>query len=82
MSAESVVITVIGSSVAEPGCLSRISEPNFSNPDPGSKSFRIPDLDPHQRISVFLALKTVEHKDQGVSQTVAELINCNWCITL
>jgi hypothetical protein len=27
-----------------------IPDPNFSIPNPGSKIFRIPDLDPHQRI--------------------------------
>jgi hypothetical protein len=38
------------SNVADPGCLSRIPEPNFSIPDPGSNRFRI--LDPHPRILV------------------------------
>jgi hypothetical protein len=30
-----------------------VRKPNFSIPDPGSKRFRIPDPDQHQRISVF-----------------------------
>jgi hypothetical protein len=44
-------------SVADPGCLSRIPDPNFSIPDSGSKRFRIPDRDPHPRIQVFLTQK-------------------------
>jgi hypothetical protein len=52
------------SSIADPGCLSRIPESNFSIPYPGfwiqgPKRFGIPDPDPHQRIEGFLALKTV-----------------------
>jgi hypothetical protein len=34
-------------SVADPGCLSRIPDPNFSIPDP----------DPHQGIYIFLTQK-------------------------
>ncbi len=30
-------------SVADPGCLSRIPDPNFSISDPGSKTIKIPD---------------------------------------
>jgi hypothetical protein len=45
-------------SVANPGCLSRILDPNFSIPDPGSR-FRIRDLDPQQSIEVFLTQKIV-----------------------
>jgi hypothetical protein len=30
-----------------------IPDPNFSLPDPGSKRFRIPDPNPHQRVSIF-----------------------------
>ncbi len=55
--------------VADPGCLSRIPDPNFipsgsririfSIPDSGSKRFRIPALDPHQRILVFLTQRIV-----------------------
>ncbi len=37
-------------SVADPGCLNRIPDPNFSIPYPVSKRFRIPAPDPHQRI--------------------------------
>jgi hypothetical protein len=40
-------------SVADPGCLSRIPDTNNSIPDPGSKRLRIPDLDPHRRLSIF-----------------------------
>jgi hypothetical protein len=51
-------IFVIFCSVA---CLSRIPNPGSEFfhpiPDPGSKIFRTPDLDPHQRIHVFLTLK-------------------------
>jgi hypothetical protein len=36
-----------------------IPDPNFSIPDPGLKRCRIPDPDPHQRVQVFLAIKTV-----------------------
>jgi hypothetical protein len=39
--------------VADPGCLCRIPELDFSRPDPGSRSKifqRIPDPDPHKRI--------------------------------
>ncbi len=43
-----IIYTVLISSVADPGCLSRIPDPNFSIQDPGSKKFWIPD--PHQRI--------------------------------
>jgi hypothetical protein len=39
-------------SVEDPGYLSQI-------PDPGSKIFRIPDPDPHQRIEVYLTRKIV-----------------------
>jgi hypothetical protein len=46
--------TLVASSVADPGCLSRNLDPNFSIPDPGSKRFRIPD--PHHRIQVALKL--------------------------
>jgi hypothetical protein len=38
----------IRTGVADPGCLSQISDPNFSIPDPGSTGFRNPD--PHPRI--------------------------------
>jgi hypothetical protein len=47
------------SSVADPKCLSRIPDPNFSIPDPGSKRFLIPNPDPHKKCLVFIALKTV-----------------------
>ncbi len=39
-------------SVANPGCLYRIPDPNFSIPDPESTVKKIPDPDPHQRIKV------------------------------
>jgi hypothetical protein len=47
-----LVFFLVPISVADPGCLSRIPDPHFSIPDPGSRSkrFRIPDSDPHQRI--------------------------------
>jgi hypothetical protein len=44
---------------ANPGCLSRITDPNFSIQDPGSKRFWIPDPDRHQRINVYLTQKIV-----------------------
>jgi hypothetical protein len=37
-------------SVADPGCLSWISDPNFFHPGSRVKRFRIPDPDSHQRI--------------------------------
>ncbi len=40
-------------------CGSGIPDPNVSVPDPGSKRFQILDPDPHQRIYVFLTIKTV-----------------------
>jgi hypothetical protein len=42
-------------------CGSRMFVPdqNFSTPDPGSRRFRIPDQDPHQRIKAFLTQKIV-----------------------
>ncbi len=43
-----IVVGFTVPSVADPGCLSRIQGPNFSIPDPGSKRFRLPHLDPHQ----------------------------------
>ncbi len=51
--------TMLFHSVADPECLFRIPDPdqNFSIPDPGSKRSRIPDPDPHQRISAFLTPK-------------------------
>jgi hypothetical protein len=33
----------LGSSVADPGCLSRIPDPNVSIPDPGFRVKKIPD---------------------------------------
>jgi hypothetical protein len=38
------------SGVTDQGCLTRMSNPNFSIPYSGSKKFRIPDPDPRQRI--------------------------------
>jgi hypothetical protein len=43
-------------SVADPGCLSWIPDPNFFHPGPrkqGQKDFRIPDPDLHQRNKIF-----------------------------
>ena len=37
------------------------------DPDPGSKRFRIPDPDLHQRIEVFLTLKTVSNLSENLS---------------
>jgi hypothetical protein len=37
--------------------LCSVADPTFSIPDPGSRRFRIPDPDPHQRISVFKSNK-------------------------
>jgi hypothetical protein len=37
-------------------------------PDPGSKRFRIPDPNPHQRIQVFLALKIVSKLSEKCSE--------------
>jgi hypothetical protein len=51
--------TVIRVQCCGPGMF--IPDPNFSIPDLGSKRFRIPDSDSHQRISVFLTLKTVSN---------------------
>jgi hypothetical protein len=44
------MISLVYNSVADPGCLSRIPDPTFSIPDPGSElsPSRIPD--PHKRI--------------------------------
>jgi hypothetical protein len=45
-------------SVADPKCLSRIQIFPSRISEPGSKRFRIPDTDPHQRIEVvFLTQK-------------------------
>ena len=45
-------------SKTDPGCLSRILDPNISipDPDPGSKSHLMSDLDPHQTFEYFLTL--------------------------
>ncbi len=51
------VLAYLIGSVAGLGCLSGIAMEKF--PDPGSKRFRIPNPNPHQRIQVFLALKIV-----------------------
>jgi hypothetical protein len=40
-------------SVADPGSLSRIRDPNFSIPDQESKRFRIPDPDPHKEFKYY-----------------------------
>ncbi len=40
----------LGDSVADPGCLSRIPDPIFSIPDPGSELSPSGIPDPHQRI--------------------------------
>jgi hypothetical protein len=42
-------LLAISNSVADPGRLSRIPDPNSSIPDPGTKRFP----DPHQRIKYF-----------------------------
>jgi hypothetical protein len=36
-------------------------------PDPASKRFRVSDPDPHQRIQVFLTLKTVSKLSENLS---------------
>ncbi len=36
-----------------------IPDPNFSIPDPGFNIKKIPDPDPHQRVTVFLTPKIV-----------------------
>ncbi len=41
--AGTVLLVTILTSVTDPGCLSRILDPNFSIPDPGSKVKKIPD---------------------------------------
>ncbi len=45
---------MVRGSVADPGCLS------------WSRGFRIPDPDPHQRIKVFLTLKTVSKLSEKI----------------
>jgi hypothetical protein len=50
---------VLKFSVADPGCLSRIPDPNFSVPDSGSRVKMIQDPDPHKRIKIFLTKKIV-----------------------
>ncbi len=37
-------------SVADPGCVYRIPDPNFSIPDADCRVKKIPDPDPHKRI--------------------------------
>jgi hypothetical protein len=46
-------------SVADPGCLPRIPDPNFPIPDPGPRLKKIPIPAPHQSIKVFLTQKIV-----------------------
>ena len=59
---------VRNTSVADPGCFTRITDPNFSIPDPGSKRFQIPDPHPHQRMSVFLTPKTISKLSENVQE--------------
>jgi hypothetical protein len=47
----SAILLLLVISVADSGCLFRIPAPNFSIPDPGSKSFRFPD--PHENLSIL-----------------------------
>ncbi len=44
------VVNKITISVADPGCLSQIPDPNFSMLDHGSRTKKIQDPDPYQRI--------------------------------
>jgi hypothetical protein len=43
--------------VADPGCIYRIPDQSFPNPDHGSKRFQFSDPDSHQRFKVFLTQK-------------------------
>jgi hypothetical protein len=51
--AEVPIISVLNPTIELPAMM-RIWDVFFSIPDPGSKTFRIPDPDLHQRIQVFL----------------------------
>jgi hypothetical protein len=63
------------SSVADPGCLFRIPDPNFFHPGSRVKKIRIPDPNPHERIKVFLTQKIVfkPSDDQGSSNRIPDL---------
>jgi hypothetical protein len=53
VSSDNYNFCVLEGSVVDPGCLSRISDPNFSIPDSGSKVKKIPDPHPRLKLSEY-----------------------------